>query len=148
MKTFLHRTLYVLVCFTLVFGIFSNPIADAKKGKKLSKDEIAQISSDIDKMTAKLYTRSLFSPQDNEKIVALKLKLDEATGGVPTGEEYASMYYKLGFIYKERELKDLAIESFKVVLENFDGTLYAIKSKTELEKMGVKLEQKAEEASE
>lgn len=147
MKGFLAKVLTFTIIFTMI-GLFimSPNTASAKKGraKKLTDAEITAITDTVDHLTKKIYAAGLFSPQDNEKLVDTKLKVDAAFQSSPTSLDFANLYYKLGFIYKERELRDDAIDCYTSILENFSDSPYALKAANELKKMGVKVQSPAD----
>lgn len=129
--------LSILVGFLLLSAI-SLDVSAAKKSSKLSKETIAEMSDNIDKLTEKIYGRALLSPQDNETLIGIKIKLDNQML-VSSSTELAPLYYKAGNIYKLREMKPEAIECYQTILENFSDTALAPKARTALESMGVKV---------
>ena len=126
-----------IVVFLLISAI-SIDVSAAKKSAKLSKEEIAEMSDTIDTLTQKIYGRSLLSPQDNETLIGIKIKLDNQMlmSANPT---LAPLYYKAGNIYKLRDMKPEAIECYQTILENFSDTALAPKARTALEQMGVEV---------
>lgn len=132
MKNFL---LSVLVGFLLLSAI-SLDVSAAKKSSKLSKEAITEMSDSIDKLTEKIYGRALLSPQDNETLIGIKIKLDNQML-VSTSTELAPLYYKAGNVYKLREMKPEAIECYQTILENFSDTALAPKARAALEQLGV-----------
>ena len=129
--------LSILVGFLLLSAI-SLDVSAAKKSSKLSKEAITEMSDNIDKLTEKIYGRALLSPQDNETLIGIKIKLDNQML-VTTSTELAPLYYKAGNIYKLREMKPEAIECYQKILENFSDTALAPKARAALESMGVKV---------
>ena len=129
--------LSILVGFLLLSAI-SLDVSAAKKSSKLSKDTIAEMSDNIDKLTEKIYGRALLSPQDNETLIGIKIKLDNQML-VSSSTELAPLYQKAGNIYKLREMKPEAIECYQTILENFSDTALAPKARAALESMGVKV---------
>ena len=129
--------LSILVGFLLLSAI-SLDVSAAKKSSKLSKEAITEMSDNIDKLTEKIYGRALLSPQDNETLIGIKIKLDTQML-VTTSTELAPLYYKAGNIYKLREMKPEAIECYQTILENFSDTALAPKARAALESMGVKV---------
>mgnify|MGYP004536316301 FL=1 len=127
--------LSILVGFLLLSAI-SLDVSAAKKSSKLSKEVIAEMSDNIDKLTQKIYGRALLSPQDNETLIGIKIKLDNQML-VATTTELAPLYYKAGNIYKLRDMKPEAIECYQTILENFSDTALAPKARTALESLGV-----------
>ncbi len=127
--------LSILVGFLLLSAI-SLDVSAAKKSSKLSKETIAEMSDNIDKLTEKIYGRALLSPQDNETLIGIKIKLDNQML-VSTSTELAPLYYKAGNIYKLRDMKPEAIECYQTILENFSDTALAPKARAALESLGV-----------
>lgn len=127
--------LSILVGFLLLSAI-SLDVSAAKKSSKLSKEAIAEMSDNIDRLTQKIYGRALLSPQDNETLIGIKIKLDNQML-VATTTELAPLYYKAGNIYKLRDMKPEAIECYQTILENFSDTALAPKARAALESLGV-----------
>ena len=127
--------LTILVGFLLLSAI-SLDVAAAKKSSKLSKEAITEMSDSIDKLTQKIYGRALLSPQDNETLIGIKIKLDNQML-MSANTELAPLYYKAGNIYKLRDMKPEAIECYQTILENFSDTALAPKAKAALESLGV-----------
>lgn len=129
--------LSILTIFLLLTAI-SLDVSAAKKSSKLSKEDIAEMSDTIDRLTQKIYGRSLLSPQDNEELIGIKIKLDNQML-MATNPALAPLYYKAGNIYKLRDMKPEAIECYQTVLENFSETALAPKARAALEVMGVEV---------
>ena len=129
--------LSTIVGFLLLSAI-SLDVSAAKKSSKLSKEAITEMSDTIDKLTEKIYGRALLSPQDNETLIGIKIKLDNQML-VSTSTELAPLYYKAGNVYKLRDMKPEAIECYQTILENFSDTALAPKARAALESMGVKV---------
>ena len=130
--------LSVLTLFLLLTAI-SLDVSAAKKSAKLSKEDIAEMSDTIDNLTKKIYGRALLSPQDNETLIGIKIKLDNQML-MATNPALAPLYLKAGNIYKLRDMKSEAIECYQTVLENFSDTALAPKARASLEEMGVKID--------
>jgi len=113
-------------------------VSAAKKSSKLSKEVVQQMSDDIDNITKKIYARALLSPQDNETLIGIKIKLDNQML-VATATELAPLYYKAGNVYRLRDMKPEAVECYQTILENFSDTALAPKARAALEQMGVKV---------
>lgn len=111
-------------------------VSAAKKSSKLSKEAVQQMSDDIDNITKKIYARALLSPQDNETLIGIKIKLDNQML-VATATELAPLYYKAGNVYKLRDMKPEAIDCYQTILENFSDTALAPKARAALEQLGV-----------
>ena len=105
----------------------------------MSKEEVQQMSDDIDNLTKKIYGRALLSPQDSEKLIEIKIKLDNSML-VATNTELAPLYYKAGNVYKLRGMKAEAIDCYQTILENFSDTALAPKAKAALAELGVTVE--------
>lgn len=127
--------LSILAGFLLLSAI-SLDVSAAKKSSKLSKEAITEMSDNIDKLTQKIYGRALLSPQDNETLIGIKIKLDNQMLMSPS-TELAPLYYKAGNVYKLRDMKPEAIECYQTILENFSDTALAPKAKSALEELGV-----------
>ena len=140
--------IWILVGF-LVLSAISLDVSAAKKAGKISKEEVQQMSDDIDNLTKKIYGRALLSPQDNETLIGIKIKLDNSML-VATATELAPLYYKAGNVYKLRNMNTEAIECYQTILENFSDTALAPKARAALESLGVtitapKVEENTEE---
>ena len=129
--------LTVIVCLLLITAV-SLDVSAAKKSSKLSKEDIAQMSETIDKLTQKIYGRTLLSPQDNEELIGIKIRLDNQML-MASNPTLAPLYYKAGNIYKLRDMKPEAIECYQTILENFSDTALAPKARAALEQMGVQI---------
>ena len=139
--------IWIITSF-LVLSAVSLDVSAAKKAGKISKEEVQQMSDDIDAITKKIYGRALLSPEDNETLISIKIKLDNSML-VATASELAPLYYKAGNVYKLREMKNEAIDCYKTILENFSDTALAPKARTALSDLGVTVEApKVEEESE
>jgi len=129
--------LSILVAFLLITAI-SLDVSAAKKSAKLSKEDIAEMSETIDKLTQKIYGRALLSPQDNEELIGIKIKLDNQML-MASNPALAPLYFKAGNVYKLRDMKPEAIECYQTVLENFPETALAPKARAALEQLGVEV---------
>ena len=129
--------LSILTLFLLLTAI-SLDVSAAKKSAKLSKEDIAEMSDTIDRLTKKIYGRALLSPQDNEDLIGIKIKLDNQML-MASNPALAPLYFKAGNIYKLRDMKPEAIECYQTVLENFSETALAPKARAALEQMGVEV---------
>ena len=122
----------------MLITAISLDVSAAKKSAKLSKEDIAEMSDTIDNLTKKIYGRSLLSPQDNEELIGIKIKLDNQML-MASNPALAPLYFKAGNIYRLREMKPEAIECYQTVLENFPETALAPKARAALEQMGVEV---------
>ena len=127
--------LSILTLFLLLTAI-SLDVSAAKKSSKLSKEAIAEMSDTIDALTKKIYSRALFSPQDSETLIGIKIQLDNQML-MAANPELAPLYFKAGNVYRLRNMTPEAIECYQTVLENFSDTALAPKATAALESMGV-----------
>ena len=134
MKKFL---VYILVGF-FVLSAVSLDVSAAKKSSKLSKEAVQEMSDNIDNITKKIYARALLSPKDNETIIGIKIQLDNQML-VATASELAPLYYKVGNVYKLRNMNSEAIECYQTILENFSDTALAPKARTALADLGIEV---------
>lgn len=135
------KKLFALVIIVLFFFTSSAShdvcAASKKKGKGgVTEEQLTQITTDIQRLRKKIYAHGLFSPADNQTLIAMKMTLDDVmlTAPDPT---FAPLYYNLGLIYEQRQMKDDAVECFQTILENFGDTALGPKARNELTKMGV-----------
>ena len=139
------RKIITLICL-VVFGVlcFINhtlPADAAKKTKsKVNTAQVQKLNDDVDLLTRKYYTRELYSPQDSDSLINLKLQLDNLMNEA-SEPVYAPIYYKLGNLYKLRGMKKEAIDSLKTILENFSDTAYAPKAREVLLELGVEIQE-------
>ncbi|MCM1004197.1 MAG: hypothetical protein NC408_07640 [Candidatus Gastranaerophilales bacterium] len=128
----------ILSILTAIFLIsaVSLDVSAAKKGSKLSKEAVQQMSDDIDNLTKKIYSRTLLSPQDNETLIGIKIQLDNQMLMSPS-TELAPLYYKAGNVYRLRDMKSEAIDCYQTILENFRDTALAPKAQAALEDLGI-----------
>lgn len=134
----MKKILLTIITIFLLVSAITLDVSAAKKSSKLSKEVITEMSDTIDKLTEKIYGRALLSPQDNETLIGIKIKLDNQML-VSSATELAPLYYKAGNIYKLRDMKPEAIECYQTILENFSDTALAPKARTALEQMGVEI---------
>ncbi len=130
--------LWLITGFLLLSAI-SLDVSAAKKAGKISKEEVQEMSDNLDNITKKIYGRSLLSPKDNETLIGIKIKLDNSML-VATASELAPLYYKAGNVYKLREMKPEAIDCYQTILENFSDTALAPKARQALTELGVTIE--------
>ena len=134
----MKRIILSILTIFLLLSAISLDVSAAKKSAKLSKEDIAQMSDTIDDLTKKIYGRALLSPQDNEELIGIKIKLDNQML-MATNPALAPLYFKAGNIYKLRNMKSEAIECYQTILENFADTALAPKARAALEEMGVEV---------
>lgn len=133
------------VIFSILFGFFfmlflQGLPADAAKNARgkggLNEKQITEISDSVNVLTKKIYMHELFSPQDSENLINLKLTLDSQMDSSPN-PAFAPIYYRLANVYKLREMKTEAIDCYQTILENFSDTAYAPKARKDLSDLGV-----------
>lgn len=115
--------------------------ADAAKGKKkkgLNQEVLTEITVNIDDLVKKSYRRELYTPEDADKLMDLKIKLDSQMDILPQAE-LAPLYYKIGTIFKLRGEEKNAIICYQTILENFYQTAYGPKSRDTLSEMGIEI---------
>ena len=139
----MKQALSILVLFLLITALILNQVlpADAAKGGKkkgLSPDVIAEIVEKTDNLTKKIYERELYTPEDANTLISLKLQLDEQMDILPEAT-FAPIYFKIGNIFRLRGQDKDAIVCYQTILENFSQTAYAPKSREILEDMGVEI---------
>lgn len=134
----MKKIFVLLLAVTLIGVTFGFQSVEAKKSKKggISEEEMTTMTTTVDNLTKKMYGHGLFSPEDNESLIDIKLKLDNQMLIAPD-PTLAPMYYKLALLYKSREMKDEAVECFQTILENFADTALAPKAAAQLKLMGV-----------
>ncbi len=135
MKKLLTLTLaaiFVIIAFTM------DASAAKKSSKKMQPEVIAEMTTTIDNLTKKVYAHALLSPEDNQNLIEVKIKLDNQMLLLPD-PSLAPLYYKAGYLYKQREMKQEAIECFQTILENFADTALAPKARTSLRAMGIQV---------
>ncbi len=126
-----------LISFVCLIGIETVSAKSKKVSKlKMSQETINEMATQVDYLTKKVYSRTLLSPQDNASLIEVKIKLDNQMLIEPD-TTLAPLYYKVGCMYKMRDLRDEAIECYQTILENFSDTALAPKSYQSLKDMGV-----------
>ncbi|MEI7473813.1 MAG: hypothetical protein WCK67_03460 [bacterium] len=137
----MSKSLKILFIFLISLIMFASTadISSAKKSKGMTDAQITELTTTINDLTQKVYSASLFSPQENNKLVDIKMKLDAAIAIDSSNPAYPMLYYKTGILYKAREYKDDAADCFQTIIDLFGDTPYAAKAMTELKKMGVKV---------
>ncbi len=138
----MKKTLILLIIGMIVFSMATMDSQAARKSKKsataITQDDINAMSTTIDNLTRKVYSNSLFSPQDNAKMIEVKIKLDNQMLISPD-LTLAPLYYKAGNLYLAREYKKEAIDCFQTILENFPDTALAPKAAQALKNLGVEV---------
>lgn len=136
----MKKTIIIAILGILVIMAFGIDAFAAKKAakSKVSPEEIQLMSDTIDNLTRKVYGNALLSPKDNQDLIDVKIKLDNQMLVSPD-LVLAPLYYKVGKLYRLREMNAEAIECYQTVLENFGDTMLAPKSRAELKAMGVEV---------
>ncbi|HIS75055.1 TPA: hypothetical protein IAA86_08570 [Candidatus Galligastranaerophilus intestinavium] len=141
------RKIITLICLVM-FGMlciinYAMPADAARKSTKekqeapkVDEEQLKDMTQKIDLLTRKYYTRELYSPEDSDNLINLKLQLDEIMNTTPE-PVYAPLYYKLGTLYKLRGMRAECIDCLKTVIENFSDTAYGPKAREVLTEMGV-----------
>ena len=93
----MKKVILTILAGFLLLSAVSLDVSAAKKSSKLSKEAITEMSDSIDKLTQKIYGRALLSPQDNETLIGIKIKLDNQMLVSPS-TELAPLYYKTSLI--------------------------------------------------
>jgi len=120
----------------------------ASKTAALEEEDLKKIEESTDELVKKLYSSSLFSPEDAKKLVDIKTKLNTVMNSNLKDPIYARLFFDVGYICKEREYNDEAIQYFKLVNEKFSNTSYAQRALGELNKLGVNTEPEKQEGEE
>ena len=130
----------MLLVLALFGALFSVQSVDAKKSKKagITEEQMTAMSDTIDRLTKKMYGHGLFSPQDNEALMDVKIKLDDQML-VASDASFAPLYYRIGVLLKNRDMKDDSVDCFQTILENFADTALAPKAANQLKLMGVSI---------
>lgn len=133
-----------LLIFLLIGSLFTIAFTlegvEAKKSKKggITQEDMDTMSNNVENLTKKMYANGLFSPEDNENLIDIKLKLDNQML-VASDPSLAPLYYKVGVLYKSREMKDESVDCFQTILENFADTALAPKAAAQLKLMGIEV---------
>ena len=128
------------IFFTSIFGVDAQAAKKTSKKSKISQEFLQEIGTEVDRLTTKVYGRALLSPQDNESLISLKIKLDSQMI-VESAPELAPLYYKTAMVFRMRDLDKDAIECYQVVLENFANTAFAPKARAALIEMGIEVKE-------
>jgi len=135
------KLLIFVLMGALVVCIFGFDSANAaKKSSKggISEEDMTAMSTTVESLTKKMYGNCLFSPEDNENLIDIKIKLDNQML-IASDPSLAPLYYKAGILYKSRDMKDEAVDCFQTILENFADTALAPKAAAQLKLMGVEV---------
>ena len=115
--------------------------ARTTKGKGgASEKQLKELDTTVINLTKKYYTRELYSPKDSEDLINAKIMADIQMDTSPS-PSLAPIYFKLGNLFKLREMQTEAIDSYQTILENFQDTVYAPKARKILTDMGVEIKE-------
>ena len=120
----MKQALSVLVLFLLIVALILNqalPADAAKKAVKkkgVSQDFLDDITTKVDNLTKKIYEKELYTPNDANQLIGLKLQLDEQMD-ILSEASFAPLYFKIGNIYTLRGQEKEAISCYQTILENF-----------------------------
>ena len=137
----MKKVFVLLLLFSLLGIIFGINSVEAKRSSKkggIPEQEMTTMSDNVDKLTEKMYARGLFSPEDNENLISIKIKLDNQML-IASDATLAPLYYKAAVLFKSREMKPEAVDCFQTILENFSDTALAPKATAQLKEMGVEV---------
>lgn len=134
----MKKTFLIVFAAVLLAVIFSLNAVDAKKAAKggIAEEDMTAMSTTVDNLTKKMYGNGLFSPEDNQNLIDIKIKLDNQML-IASDPSLAPLYYKIGVLLKSRDMKDDAVDCFQTILENFADTALAPKASAQLKLMGV-----------
>ena len=113
---------------------------EKQEAPKVDEEQLKNMDQKIDLLTRKFYTRELYSPEDSDNLINLKLQLDTIMNTTPE-PVYAPLYYKLGNLYKLRGMKAECVDCLKTVIENFSDTAYGPKAREVLSEMGITIKE-------
>ena len=140
----MKQALSVLVLFLLIVALILNqalPADAAKKAVKkkgVSQEFLDDITTKVDNLTKKIYEKELYTPNDANQLIGLKLQLDEQMD-ILSEASFAPLYFKIGNIYRLRGQEKEAISCYQTILENFPDTAYGPKARDILTEMGVEI---------
>ena len=131
----------ILIFAVVTFMTLDTNVSAKKSSKvKMEPETIEAMANQVDSLTKKVYGGALLSPEDNSNLVGIKIKLDNQMLLEPD-PALAPLYYKVGCMYKMRDMTDEAVDCFQTVLENFGNTALGPKSYQALKDMGVHVSQ-------
>ena len=137
----MKKTLFLLLIGMLVFSmaqIDSFAAKKAGKGGAIPAQKMTEMSETIDRLTKKVYSNSLFSPEDNSEMIEIKITLDNQMLIAPD-LTLAPLYYRAANLYNSRGYKKESIECYQTILENFPDTALAPKATQALKAMGINI---------
>lgn len=140
----MKKILVLLIIGVIIFAIAAKDSEAARRTKRgpaaIPQEELTGMSNTIDNLTKKVYSASLFSPEENSSMINIKIKLDNQMLLAPD-PSLAPLYFKAGNLYRAREYRTEAIECYQTILENFPDTALAPKARKALSDMGIKVVQ-------
>lgn len=129
------------IFFTSVFTMDAQAAKKSSgKKSKISQEFLQETETEINRLTTKIYGRALLSPQDNESLISIKIKLDSQMLQ-ESAPELAPLYFKAGNVLRMRDLNKDAVDCYQTVLENFANTAFAPKAKAALIDMGIEVKE-------
>ena len=140
----MKQALSVLVLFLLIVALILNQALPADAAKKAVKKKgvnqefLDDITTKVDNLTKKIYEKELYTPNDANQLIGLKLQLDEQMD-ILSEASFAPLYFKIGNIYRLRGQEKEAISCYQTILENFSETAYGPKARDILTEMGVEI---------
>ncbi len=140
----MKQTLSILVLFLFIMALVLNQALPADAAKKavqkkgVSQEFIQDITTKVDNLTKKIYEKELYTPNDANQLIGLKLQLDEQMD-ILSEASFAPLYFKIGNIYRLRGQEKEAITCYQTILENFSETAYGPKARDILTEMGVEI---------
>ncbi len=140
------KLIYIFLIALAVFVLLNNnqlveaKKTAAKKAPKVTEEQITELKTNVDNLTRKYYTRELFSPEDSDSLINTKLSIDELMT-LSVEPAFAPIYYKLGILFKLRDMPAEAIDALRTVVENFGDTAYAPKAREILLEMGIEIQE-------
>ena len=129
-----------LINYTMPADAARKNTKEKQEAPKIDEEQLKDMTQKIDLLTRKFYTRELYSPEDSDNLINLKLQLDEIMNITPE-PVYAPLYYKLGTLYKLRGMDAECIDCLKTVIENFPDTAYGPKAREVLTQMGIEIKE-------
>lgn len=142
----MRKILSVLISLMFVVALILNQAMPANAAKKstttkkkgMNQEVLKEINDGVNLLTKKTYERELYTPEDLNKLIDLKIKADDQMDLMPD-PALAPVYFKLGNIFKMRGQEKEAIVCYQTVLENFLDTAYGPKSRDVLMQMGIEI---------
>ncbi len=117
----------------------------AKKTANNPEEEIKKIEQDVEDLTKKIYSSSLFSADDINKLIEIKTYLNSIADTNLRNPSYPKLFFEAAFLLNEREFKQDAIQYYKIVTENFPETLYSKRASDELQSLGIGIRKEEED---